>query len=122
VRVCGVRCRIERRNSLGEGELLAIAPWVPRIRRVQCVGLGIAGIAVSNPSKASYRYPLPITAFGSEFEHRNRSLGGRDHGLHHGSRAAPPGSLSLGVLSTRPWDPRWRVWIRSTYGLDVGWM
>jgi hypothetical protein len=110
VRVRGVRCRIERRNSLGEGELLAIAPWVPQICRVQCVGLGIAGIAVSNPSKASY--PLPITAFGSEFEHRNRSLGGRDHGLHHGSRAAPPGSRSLGVLSTRPWDPRWRVWIR----------
>jgi hypothetical protein len=25
-----------------------------------------------------------------------------------------------GMLSARPWDPRWRVLIRSVYGLDVG--
>jgi hypothetical protein len=120
MRVRGVCCRIERRTSLGEGELLAVAPWVPRIHRVQCVQLAVAGTMVSNPSKASYCYPLPITAFGSEFRNRNRSLGGRDHGLRRGSRAAAGLTVVGGILSVRPWDPRWRVWIRSVYGLDVG--
>jgi hypothetical protein len=53
---------------------------------VQCVGLGVAEIMLSNLSKASYHYPLPITDFRLEFEHRNRSLGGRDHGQARGRR------------------------------------
>jgi hypothetical protein len=96
VRVRGVHCRIEWITSSGEGELLVVAPWVPRIHQAQCVGLIVAGTTVSNPSKMSYCYPLPITAFKSEFGHSNRSLGGRGHGLRRGSRAAAPGSRSLG--------------------------
>jgi hypothetical protein len=42
VRARGESCRIVRRSPSGEGELLAVTPWVPWFRRVPGVGLGIA--------------------------------------------------------------------------------